>query len=80
MSADDGLTAKDRLHEALEPLSQNAFVYPEGEALIASIAISLKRIADAVAPTEGRSAIDRLDEVLTDFTSNIYSALINARS
>ena len=45
-----------------------------------SKAISLKRIADAIAPTEGLGAIDKLNEVLTDFTNNLYSTLLNARN
>jgi hypothetical protein len=45
---DDDLTAKERVHEALEPLVQAAFVFPEGQALQASIAISLRRIADVL--------------------------------
>lgn len=46
----------------------------------ASKAISLKRIADALAPTEGRSAIDNLNEVLTDFVNNLSGTLRDARN
>lgn len=45
---DDDITAKEKIHGAIEPLVQGAFVYAEGEALTASIAISLRRIADAL--------------------------------
>lgn len=41
---------------------------------------ALERIADAIAPTEGVSVIDTLNEVLTDFTNNLSSTLRDARN
>ena len=74
-------------HPAWKQIEQAALIddgrlpsYAPGEHSIElSKAISLKRIADAIAPTEGRSMIDNLNEVLTDFTNNLYSTLLNAR-
>ena len=51
------------------------------EAAAMSIAISLKRIADALTPEEERlGPVDHLNEVLHDFVNNLYSSLINARN
>lgn len=62
----------------LEPAAV-AFSTNDDERHVLSIAISLKRIADAIAPTEGRSRLDDLNEVLTDFTNNLSSTLRDAR-
>lgn len=65
--------------ERLEPAAQNL---PGVETqTFTSIAISLKRIADALTPEEERlGPVDHLNEVLHDFVNNLYSSLINARN
>lgn len=61
--------------------SEAMHLMPAEHAVFTSIAISLKRIADALTPPEGRlGPVDHLNEVLHDFVNNLYSSMINARN
>lgn len=76
-----------KAHEMIESAVADALLNPidklpadrAAAMAVLSMAISLKRIADAFAPTEGRSRLDDLNEVLTDFTNNLSSTLRDAR-
>lgn len=74
-------TFPDNIEPGASALGRGNPDYDLDQFSLLSIAISLKRIADALAPPEGRlGPVDHLNEVLHDFANNLYSSLINARN